>query len=255
MVKAIFFDIDGTLLSHKQGAVPDGTKRALRKLKEKGIKLFVATGRHLLEVQELPVKDLQFDGYVTLNGQLCLDEEKKLFFSAPIHQDDVREVITLFQEKKLPIMIIEKERMYINYIDDCVREAQKDISTSIPEIGIYDGGLVYQFVVYTNQRNTREMQALRHSKINDWNKNAFDILPASGGKMKGISEMLNRHHIAKEDIMAFGDGENDIDMLCYAGIGIAMGNAKPEVKCYADDVTESVDEEGILKALEKYDIL
>lgn len=255
MIKAIFFDIDGTLLSHSLGAVPQTTKDAVQTLKQKGIKIFAATGRHLIEMRELPINDLPFDGYVTLNGQLCLDAEKNLFFSTPIDCYDVEKMTGIFQKKELPIMIIEKDRMYINYVDDKVRQAQKDISTSVPEIGDYHGDEVYQFVVYTDLIEINEIQTLSHCKINHWNPNAFDLLPQAGGKMVGISEMLKQHHISKEEIMAFGDGENDIDMLEYAEIGIAMGNANEDVKSHADYVTDSVDDDGIRKALKYYQIL
>ena len=74
MIKAIFFDIDGTLLSHTTGRVPESTEFAIHQLRKKGIRLFVATGRHKLEIEELPVNKLSFDGYITLNGQIRSEE-------------------------------------------------------------------------------------------------------------------------------------------------------------------------------------
>ena len=84
MIKAIFFDIDGTLLSHQIGDVPASTKDAIRQLKEKGIKIFAATGRHMSQLEKLPVKGLPFDGYVTLNGQICMDANKTIVYDVPI---------------------------------------------------------------------------------------------------------------------------------------------------------------------------
>ena len=69
--------------------------------------------------------------------------------------------------------------------------------------------------------------------------------------MSGIKEYLKKNNIKKSETMAFGDGENDIDMLEFVQIGIAMGNASDNVKKYADFVTDSVDEDGIEKALEE----
>ena len=77
MIKAVFFDVDGTLVSHKSKSVPESTRRAIEQLKEKGIKVCMATGRHLLEIEELPAKDIEFDGYVMQNGQLCYNEKKE----------------------------------------------------------------------------------------------------------------------------------------------------------------------------------
>ena len=77
MIKAIFFDIDGTLLSHKTMKVPESTKKALRLLKEQGILTFIATGRHISEMKDLPIDDLEFEGNITLNGQYCYNKEDK----------------------------------------------------------------------------------------------------------------------------------------------------------------------------------
>ena len=69
-IKAIFFDIDGTLRDFETKRIPESTKEALRKAREAGILLFIATGRHKLEIEEENLlEDMEFDGYVTLNGQ------------------------------------------------------------------------------------------------------------------------------------------------------------------------------------------
>ena len=73
MVKAIFFDVDGTLVSHTQKAVPESARFALDRLSQKGILRVLATGRHMGELEQLPIRDIPFDGYVTLTGQLTLD--------------------------------------------------------------------------------------------------------------------------------------------------------------------------------------
>ena len=62
MIKAVFLDMDGTVISHKQGKVLESTKDAICQLRERGIKVFAATGRHILEMEELPVKGISFDG-------------------------------------------------------------------------------------------------------------------------------------------------------------------------------------------------
>ena len=77
----------------------------------------------------------------------------------------------------------------------------------------------------------------------------------SGGKVSGMRFFLEREGIPARDTIAFGDAENDIDMLEYAGVGVAMGNAQECVKRIADYVTSSVDEDGIEKALRFYEII
>ena len=80
MIKAVFFDIDGTLVSFKTHKLPDSTVRALDLLREKGIKVFIATGRQLQSINNLGTQE--FDGYVTLNGGYCLaGKDKKMGFT------------------------------------------------------------------------------------------------------------------------------------------------------------------------------
>ena len=88
MIKAVFFDVDGTLVSHTSGTVPDSTRAALDLLSEMGIQRVVATGRSLMELAFLPVKDIVFDAYVLMNGQLCLDAQRKIIAENPISGAD-----------------------------------------------------------------------------------------------------------------------------------------------------------------------
>ena len=81
------------------------------------------------------------------------------------------------------------------------------------------------------------------------------IYSAAGGKTIGIREFLKAKGIAREETMAFGDGENDMGMLEFVHIGVAMGNAEPCVKEIADHVTSSVDEGGIMNALISFDLI
>ena len=110
MIKAIFFDIDGTLLSHNTKQVPQSTKTALKQLREQNIKTFMATGRHNLELDDLPMEDLIFDGYVLLNGQINIDHEGNLISQQVISQRDTNTLVSKFKEKNMPILFIEKDQ-------------------------------------------------------------------------------------------------------------------------------------------------
>lgn len=250
MIRAIFFDVDGTLLSHTQNRVPASTRRALDKLRKKGIKRIVATGRHMLELSMLPVSDIGFDGYITLNGQLCLDAQKNVIFSNPIIGLDKKNMIRLFNEKSIPIMLVEKDAMYCNYISQSVAIAQQAISTDIPDVGVYTGNELYQAVVYLKKEKEDLVSSqLSGCKITRWNDYAVDVISQLGGKASGIMEYLQLNHIRREESMAFGDGENDIEMLKFVQTGVAMGNADDLVKKQSDLVTDSIDNDGVEKAL------
>ena len=88
-----------------------------------------------------------------------------------------------------------------------------------------------------------------------WHYGGLDIIAGGGGKMVGIKRYLDHVGIKPEEIIAFGDAENDLDMIRFAGIGVAMGNGKEEVKAAADFVTADIDDDGIEKALKHYNLI
>ena len=255
-IKAIFFDVDETLVCHKNNQVCASTRAALDQLKEKGVFRVVATGRHLSELDTLPVSDIAFDGYITLNGQLCYDGNRNLTFGNAIEGPQKEALVRLFEEKPFPIMLIEKDRMYINEIDDRVLEAQNAMSAWIPRVGSYTGETIYQAVAFVSP-DQKEMltDLLPGCHVTYWNTWAVDIVPGCAGKVSGIRRFLEENRIRREQTMAFGDGENDRDMLAFVKLGIAVGNAEDSVKQAADYVTASIDEDGISLALRHFGIL
>ena len=84
MIKAAFFDVDGTVLSHKTKSVPESTRNAIAQLQAAGLLCVAATGRQIMEMKKLPVADIPFDGYITLNGQLILDKEQNVLHGIPV---------------------------------------------------------------------------------------------------------------------------------------------------------------------------
>ena len=95
MIKAIFFDIDGTLVSMDTHRIPDDAYDALFKLKEKGIKLFIASGRPPIQLPLIgdQFNAFEFDGYVLLNGQYCMDQNKNVFHKMPIDKETFQTVV------------------------------------------------------------------------------------------------------------------------------------------------------------------
>ncbi len=256
MIKAIFFDIDGTLFSHKQNKIPNSTIRCLNILREKSIKTIIATGRHKIDLTTLPIKGIPFDGYLTLNGQLLLDEELRTYASTPIKQEEMEIVSRIFEAKKVPLILVSENERYINYVDDTVIEVLKGEHMDIPLIKKYGGEKIYQAMAYVTKDKQDLLDAiLDECSITSWNPCGIDIIPIDGGKSNGVKQYIKNNGLQIEETMAFGDGDNDADMLKCVGVGVAMGNASIKAKQAADYITDDIDNDGIEKALKYFQII
>lgn len=254
-IKGIFFDVDGTLICHDQGRISENTLKALYTLKEKGIRLFLATARHITELKELQI-DFPFDGYVLLNGQLCLNAQKQILLANPIEGQDQKQLATLFTTCAFPMVLVEKDRLYINTVTPQVIQAQTAISSKVPPVSSYNNDPFYQCTAFIDEEQAHRLsQTLEDCTITRWNPYGVDIISAQGGKFKGIQAMLAYYDIDVSETMSFGDGQNDMEMLQYTKVGVAMQNADPAVCQVADFVTKSAGEDGIVYALKKYKLI
>ena len=257
MMKAAFFDVDGTLLSYVTHSIPQSARDSLSELKAKGIKTYLCTGRHATELDLLPVSDIPFDGYITLNGHLCLDQNRQMMFGLPFPEDTTNALIRIFKEQRLPLVLVEESGLTLNFVNDTVIRAQKAISTPIPDIAPYDGKPIFQATTFISREEDDRIRFLMppNCRAARWNDHGVDLILNRGGKVAGIRFVIEQEGILPEECIAFGDAENDIDMLEYCGIGVAMGNAQEKVKEIADYVTTDVDRDGIKNALRYFSII
>ena len=204
----------------------------------------------------MPTKDIEFDGYIILNGQIGLDKNKKVIFSHPFEQDDANGLVQIFKEKQYPLSLVNEDGHYMNYVDELTKVAMAGVSTAIPPIREYEGEPLYQASVFLLPEQDEEFAKIlpKGCKMTRWGSHGADIIAANGGKAVGMQFFGKWVGISPNEMMAFGDAQNDMDMIEYAGIGIAMGNAEECLKEIADDITTSVDENGIWNALKKYEL-
>ena len=257
-IKAVFFDVDGTLISHRKHAVPVSTIRAIARLRKQGILTFVATGRHPIELKKLLPESLEFDAYLCLNGMYCFNH-REVISTKPIPQDDIKGLLKILDENPFPCTFITQDEMYMNYANDLVAEVQRDISSDVSNTKDISNVLqeeILQVIPYglDDIEISTVLDYMPHCKATSWHKRARDIIVKEGGKDIGIQEILQYYNLDLSQIMAFGDGDNDVKMLEIAGIAVAMGNGNDNVKAMADYVTDDIDADGIIKALYHYGI-
>lgn len=257
MIKAAFFDIDGTLIPHGEDKFPDSTLKALQLLKEKGIKVFIATGRPVTTITNA-MNQFAFDGYLALNGQYCYVDGQTVR-NQYISQEDIEKALPYFDEQQISCVFAEKDYVYVNLISQQYKEFHKDkedLMNRIDDVSRIQNHKTYQLMIFINEDQEVELfKHLNNCKSARWHPLFADIIPVDGGKNTGIDAIIKYLGLSLTEVIAFGDGGNDIDMLKHVGIGVAMGNASDKVKKVADYITTKDKEDGIYNALKYLDII
>ena len=257
--KAAFFDFDGTLCSFKTHAVPPSAIEALRLARQNGVMVFLATGRHpMIFMQNDQAAALPFDGYLTSNGQYCYNK-KEIIHRMYIPDADKRALVAWLAENPMSLLFLSQKEVYINRIDDRVRAANavlRSMDASVfPAERCLDQN-VFAFLFYGEAGEEDDfMKQMPGCKAVRWHPTFADIIPKNGGKDAGIDAMLRYYGIGLDETIAFGDAQNDLDMIRHVGTGVAMGNAADYLKEAADYITDSVDDDGIFNALRHFGVI
>lgn len=262
MIKALFFDIDGTLVSFDTHEIPVSTIEALTAAKAKGIHVFIATGRPRVIINNLAALQERnlIDGYITMNGGYCFVEEKVIYKSA-IPPADVQAIMQYCVDRNIPCIVVDEHNVCVCQPNEMVKQIFNDflkvdvIPTKAPEEAI-QGKEIFQLTPFITEDEEKEIApSIPNCEIGRWFHAFADVTAKGNTKQKGIDEIIRHFNIRLEETMAFGDGGNDISMLRHAAIGVAMGNAKEDVKAVADYVTYSVDDDGLAKALKHFGVI
>lgn len=260
MIKGIFFDIDGTLVGFGQKELSDQLRADLLALQAKGIKIFICSGRARQDLASTGMlRDVEFDGYVTVNGQYCYDREG-IYRDNPICKEDLEAACRVLRENpRLAALMHGDGESYLTKIDDRVRDIYQFLHTGLLEVREPEWALthkVYQFVPMVGPEDEELfLSVMPHCDHTRWHPKGIDVVPKGGGKGVGVRATLERYGLVRDEIMAFGDGENDMSMMAEAGITVAMGNATEPVKAAASYVTATADEDGVSKALRHFKLL
>lgn len=255
MIKAAFFDIDGTLLSFDTHKMPPSTARALAALRERGVLTIVSSGRSYTEMG--PEIATGFDAYVTFNGQLCFDKDGA-FRSLPIDEADVRTIVGMAEEGAFDVLIAQEKRSFASARGPRVRAVEEHVGLTyeVDDTARAFDAPVYQFCAFVPREGERQiLDATRGVAVTRWCDWFCDVVPASGGKAYGVRAALERYGLSPEEAIAFGDGENDLSMFEVVGTAVAMGNAWDSVKARADYVTDAVDADGIWNACRHFGLI
>lgn len=254
MIKALFFDIDGTLVSFRTHAIPESTVRAISMARAKGIKIFISTGRPKQLIDNLAPIEHLIDGYITVNGASCVTGGRTVSVT-PVSMEDVRTLLKMSDTMHFPSLVVGTDDVIVYNADDSVERIFGNLlnlhglKTDAPVEPLLEGSILQLSPIIDRQQEELIVPMLNHSVSVRWCEYFSDVLSADADKGKGMAAMAAHIGISAEECMAFGDGDNDIPILRAAGTGVAMGNAGIRVKAAADYITENIDNDGIMKAL------
>lgn len=263
MKKIIFLDVDGTLTNDEKVIMPK-TKEALIRAQKDGHTVVLASGRPDSGMKFL-ADELEMDKYngylLAFNGGKVINwTTKEIIFQQTMPRELIKPILEYVNENDLGLMTYDSEKIVygtrmdeyiehesfinripmerVNMLDYPDFDPNKCLATANPEIA---------------QEHEKKLAKLLEGKISVYRSAPFfiEIVPEGIDKAASIERLIDCLGMTKEQTIAFGDGFNDLSMIEYAGIGVAMGNAQDVVKELADIVTETNNDEGIARTIEQ----
>ena len=261
MKKAIFFDIDGTLIDCMNGKmdISDRVKDVIKDLQKNGDYVFIATGRPYALLSE-NILNFGFDGLILSNGAHILIDNKTIYSEA-FDKSFVKDLVTQLEENNI-------EYILQGEIDSYLKDECKNFYKYYEKIGVskrylignynLDEIIVHKIEMLCPNDESKELclSLIKNNPEYDYfssvNKSAIEVYMKKNNKANAILKVIDYLGVDIKNTFAFGDGKNDIEMLLTVNCGIAMGNASDEVKKYANKITDCVENDGVAIGIENY---
>ncbi|MFC3039594.1 HAD family hydrolase [Virgibacillus xinjiangensis] len=253
--KALFLDIDGTILKPDH-TYTDSTKTAISQAKEKGVEVFIATGRPLHEIEGL-AEELDVDSLIGYNGAYAVYQDETIV-DEPISSETVRRFLNIAEENGHELVLYTNGCNYFTSLDHPFVQQFNDIF-QLKKNEVFTDDVIDQIIGITilniSPEKARLYEIEENIRLSIVNVNgaeqAQDLIRKNVNKGEAVKTILQRLHIPQEQAIAFGDGMNDKEMLQAVGHGFAMGNAHPDLVEFAKYQTTTVTESGIYNGLKK----
>ncbi|MBC1982060.1 Cof-type HAD-IIB family hydrolase [Listeria welshimeri] len=278
--KVIFVDVDGTLVND-DGLVPDSARTAITKARDNGHQVYLCTGRSKPELYE-SILSIGFDGIIGAGGGY-VEVDEKIIYHKKVADEDVVHMVDFFNEKQLDFYLESNGGLFASqnleaHLDKLIYgdvendpiAREKKVNNPHPFMESLTYGETNLYRTDVNKACFLENKAVPFEEIKNEFSGKFEVMhctvPIFGddsGELMGPNihkataiELLLKHiGRNKKDTIGIGDGMNDAEMLTYCETGIAMGNAKEALKLLANEVTASVDEDGLYASFEKHGLL
>ncbi len=264
-IELIAIDLDGTLLdpNHK---MTERVEKALKAAMEKGVKVVIATGKTRYSAEDVIARlNLNTPG-IYLQGLAVYQADGNISHQWTLDPMVARQVITFAEDRGFDMIVYSGSRLLVRSENNAVRTLTEKYDEPVAEavgplVNILDDVPVHK-VMAVKLGESKRITALRWQLgmqldgkgrlVQAMLKDMVEILPPNGSKGTALKAVLKDMGITADKVLAIGDGENDIEMLEMAGIGVAMGNADPRLKAIADHVTRTNAEDGVAEAVDRY---
>ncbi len=254
-------DIDGTLLD-SDNVLRDETVTAIRLGVEKGLLFTIATGRPIQGVEQYNTK-LGLDlPYITYNGAMVvMGKSKEILYEQCLSYEDAKNIYSLGLSYGTTIIVWSKNTLYVSALDGRSQKYSELARTPAVLISDIDSVLkagATKMLWYDEAENIARFEAELAGRMGDGinfhtSKPIFlEFVDRKASKAIAMEKLGGHFGIKREEMIAIGDGDNDLSMIEYAGLGIAMANAKDSVKKKADYITLSNDEHGVAHAIYEF---
>ena len=265
-IKLLALDLDGTLYNKKK-RVSDENKAALKAAQAKGVKVVITTGRPLKAIggllEELSL--ISADDYsITFNGGLVQRNTGEILDKSELNRQHLNRLYTVFEPLGLPLDILSDGTVYslasrghhslYHKANPLLTFVEVADLAAVPEHIVYNKAVSVIEAAYLDQ----QIQKLPESLYNEFEvfksrDIILEIMPKGVHKAVGLERLTKHLGLKSSQVMAVGDEENDLSMLAWAGLGVAMANGTAAAKAAADTVTKRTnDEAGVAEAIHNY---
>lgn len=261
-IQAIVIDIDGTLLKSDH-SLSDRTRSALQRALDADVQIILATGKTRHSAASIiAALNLQSPG-IYVQGLIITNPDGTVRYQQVLNPNIARRVITFVEQRGFEVIVYSGHRLLAKTVETDEHPLTKFGEPQPEEVGPLVNllGLVPVHKLLIGGA-PKKIKALRWQLAQQVGEdatlvttnlpNTLEILPYGASKGKSMLALLREMQISPENVMAIGDGENDVEMLKFAGLGVAVGNASEMTKRVADVVVKSNDEDGVAEAIERF---
>lgn len=256
-IKAIFFDVDGTIYWHDIHDVIASTREILQQLHACGYKIAIATSRCRREFDNAPsfLREFPFDGYIFDGGALIIKDDAILYQNA-IKEDVIQTLLSYAKHHDLALRYATADGNYFIKEEPAdIQDAFFKLYLNVPTVKPYDEDICDNILLYCNETQQKEIiPQLGNVNISN-HKTVLEITANGTNKATAIQKLAASWGIDMKEVMCFGDGFNDLEMIEQAGVSVAMGNGEEVLRQYADYVCDPLYQDGVATIIHELGLL